>query len=263
MTFTARLYRSDANLGMVQSEGNYSPRQVPVSRASLIPKIAISEPCRQFGAPDAMNQAVKPLFVGIAGGSGSGKTTICQQLRQALGTEQATVVSSDQYYRSLDLVPQNERDATNFDHPDAIEFDLLAEHLGRLHEGKTVWAPQYCFSSHTRSPEGVTVVPQSIMLIEGVLLYTHAGVREQLDLRLFAHASDQVRYQRRLERDTTQRGRSPESVEAQWRNTVTAMHDEFVEPSRSWAHLIVPTDNKNDRALEFLVAMLKARINAY
>ncbi len=217
----------------------------------------------QLGAPEAMNQAVQPLFVGIAGGSGSGKTTLCQQLWQALGAEQATVVSSDQYYRSLDHLPRNERDATNFDHPDAIEFDLLAEHLGRLHEGKTVRTPQYCFSSHTRSPEGVTVVPQSIMLIEGVLLYTHAGVREQLDLRLFAHASDQVRYQRRRERDTAQRGRSPESVEAQWRKTVIPMHDEFVEPSRSWAHLIVPTENKNDRALEFIVAMLKARIDGF
>ena len=208
-----------------------------------------------------MNQAVQPFFVGIAGGSGSGKTTICQRLWQSLGAERATVVSSDQYYRSLDHLPQNERDATNFDHPDAIEFDLLAEHIGRLRARKTVRAPQYCFSSHTRSPEGVTVVPQSIVLIEGVLLYTHAGVREQLDLRLFADASDRIRYQRRLERDTTQRGRSPESVAAQWRNTVAPMHDEFVEPSRSWAHLIVPTENKNDRALEFIIAMLKARIN--
>ncbi len=202
----------------------------------------------------------RPYFVGIAGGSGSGKSTICGNLQQMLGNQRVALVSCDHYYRSLDHVPRAERAETNFDHPAAIDFELLCEHLRSLRGGKAVTVPQYCFDSHTRRLEGLPLSPSWVVLVEGVLLFTDAGVRELLDLRLYLKATDRTRYQRRIERDTAQRGRNTESIAAQWQNTVAPMYAEFVEPSRCWAHFVVSTEQGEDATLKHIDGIIQREI---
>ena len=194
-----------------------------------------------------MNQT-RPFVVGIAGGSGSGKTTICRHLSESLGQDRVSCLSCDQYYRSLDHLSPDARSKVNFDHPDAVDFRLLARHLRALRGGQSITVPQYCFATHTRRPQSVELAPAPLVLIEGVLLLTWEEIRGLMDLRLFIEATNQTRYLRRLQRDTQQRARSPRSIAEQWQQTVAPMYSEYVEPSRHFADYVISTEQEEEVA---------------
>jgi len=180
-----------------------------------------------------------PYFVGVCGGSGSGKTTFCQQFVKLLGEERVQHISQDSYYKDLAHLPFEEREKVNFDHPDLVEFSLLASHLDELFLGKNVSLPKYDFTKHTRLPAGELVTPKPIVLVEGILLFFDKATEKRLDHKIFIDADEQVRFQRRLNRDTKERGRSAESVQEQFQNIVKPMHSLFVEPAKSKADQII------------------------
>jgi len=202
----------------------------------------------------------KTLLIGIAGGSGSGKTTICRQLVERLG-DLANVISSDNYYLSQSHLEDAERAAVNFDHPDVIDFDLLANHLDRLARGHAIEMPEYCFATHSRLGSTTTITPKPITIVEGILLYANPTVSSQLDLLVFVDAPDQVRYERRLARDVAERGRTPESVAQQWKETVAPMYDKYVAATKNHAHVTINTEvdsAETDRAITVLADGLQS-----
>jgi uridine kinase len=198
------------------------------------------------------------LVVGVAGGTGSGKTTVVQRLLQALGPERVALLEQDGYYRDRSDLSPVERAALNYDHPDAIDEPLLAQHVAELKLGKPVEAPRYDFVHHLRAAETVRVEPRPCLVVEGILVLASEPVREQLDLRLFVDTDADLRFIRRLRRDVRERGRTMESVMAQWEATVQPMHLRFVEPSKRHAHLIIPEGGENMAALDVLLAHLQA-----
>jgi len=200
--------------------------------------------------------SLRPLLIGLSGGSGSGKTTICKRLTEELPDCQ--VISSDNYYRSLDHLSPAERADVNFDHPDAIDFQLLAEHLRALKQGHSVSIPIYCFETHTRTGVTSAVLPAQTIIVEGVLVLATPEVRVLADLCIFVHADRDTRYQRRLRRDTVERGRSPENVIKQWIETVEPMYDCFVDPVKELADVVV----SSEQPLELTVVSLVERIRA-
>ncbi|HLU68042.1 MAG TPA: uridine kinase [Kofleriaceae bacterium] len=196
------------------------------------------------------------LFIGVAGGTGSGKTTVARKLAEALPEGSATVIEYDSYYRDRSDLSPEERAALNYDHPDALESELLAEHLRILRTGKPVEVPIYDFRSHTRSPRTRQVVPTAVVLVEGILTFVAPAVREQLDIKIFVDTDADIRVFRRIRRDLEERGRSFASVREQYYRSVRPMHQQFVEPSKRWADLIIPEGGDNHVALEILVARL-------
>lgn len=197
-------------------------------------------------------------MVGVAGGSGSGKTTFCRALERLVG-KRAVTLSSDNYYRPLDHLSPVERDAVNFDHPDAIDFAMMANHLTLLSEGQSVSIPNYDFAKHTRRPTTFALDPTPIMLVEGILLFAPVEIRTQLDLLVFVHADPATRLQRRLRRDTQERGRSDPSVREQWEKTVQPMHVQHVEPTRRFAQIVVNTGEDAQSQVD-VVAILASGI---
>ena len=194
----------------------------------------------EFNAHDTWRETLSsPLVVGIAGGSGSGKSRISAALETAL-TPRLVRLQHDSYYRDLSALPPEERRAFNFDHPDALETELLLEHLDRLRAGQPVQIPEYDFSTHTRAPTTRTVRPAPVLLIEGIMVLHEPELRARMDLRIFVDAPPDIRLIRRLKRDLEERGRSPAQTMTQYLETVRPMHRRFVEPSRESAHLIVP-----------------------
>jgi uridine kinase len=200
------------------------------------------------------------LIVGVAGGTGSGKTTVAHALARSLPQDRCEVIEYDSYYRAQDHLPEEERQHTNYDHPDALESELLCEHLARLRSGQSVQVPVYDFVQHTRSPESRLVEPRSVILVEGIMTLAVPSVRELLDIKIFVDTDADIRVFRRIRRDIEQRGRSFASIRDQYYNTVRAMHLEFVEPSKRWADLIVPEGGENHVAVEVLVARLRAQL---
>lgn len=192
------------------------------------------------------------LLVGIAGGSGSGKSTLCDRITHTFGDD-VVVLGCDHYYTCLAEFSEPIRAATNFDHPDSLDFNLLATHVRELAAGKPIQRPEYCFATHTRKPESVAVQPALIVLVEGILLFTDPPLRELFDLKIFVDAPDDVRLQRRLDRDVNERGRTEQSVRDQWATTVLPMHQSAVEPTRPLVDLILHTDHNNDRSTQVLV----------
>jgi uridine kinase len=197
-----------------------------------------------------------PLIIGIAGGTGSGKTTLARKLVEMVPAGRAVVIEHDWYYRDRSHLSPAERAGVNFDEPDALENDLLVEHLAALKQGQPVWCPQYDFSSHTRGAAPRRIEPSSIVVVEGILLFAVAGLRDTFDLRLFVDTDDDIRLLRRLRRDMNERGRDLDSVEAQYYGSVRPMHDLHVVPSRRHAHLIVPEGGENGPALEVIAGRL-------
>ncbi|MFK8113938.1 MAG: uridine kinase [Rubripirellula sp.] len=197
------------------------------------------------------------VVIGVAGGSGSGKTTLCDRIAADLG-QHAQLISSDHYYHCLAHLPAGERATANFDHPDAIDFDLLAEHLKALGGGDAVHVPQYCFETHSRGAETSKLNARPLILVEGVLLFSSQLVREQLDIRIFVDADDEVRFRRRLERDVAKRGRTEASVREQWDRFVEPMHEQFVAPSRKHADLIIDSNRSNPLAYQVFLAGLRS-----
>lgn len=201
-----------------------------------------------------------PLIVGVAGGSGSGKTTVARNLIAALDPHRVTLLEQDAYYRDRrDLSPE-ERAGQNFDHPSSIDEELLLKHLRELKAGRAIEKPVYDFVHHLRRPETQTVPPQPCVVVEGILILTNPEIRALFDLRLFVDTDADLRLIRRLRRDTVERGRTVESVIAQWEATVRPMHLQFVEPSRRYADLILPEGGENAAALDVILARLRSHL---
>jgi uridine kinase len=197
-----------------------------------------------------------PVLVGIAGGTGSGKTTVASKIVEQLPRGHALLIQHDSYYRDRSHLSPAERDCLNFDEPDALENDRLVADLQRLRAGETISCPVYDFATHTRRAEVLTLAPHPVVIIEGILLFAVPAVRELFDLRLFVDTPDDVRLLRRIRRDLTERGRDLASVEAQYLNTVRVMHDLHVAPTRQFAHLIIPEGGENTQALDVIVGRL-------
>ena len=196
------------------------------------------------------------LLVGVAGGSGSGKTTICNWIADEVGQD-VGVISCDSYYRCQSHLSPEEREGVNYDHPDAIDFPLLAVHLLQLKSGKTVNVRQYDFATHTRVDPGTPFVPNAVVLVEGILLFVDESLNALFDLKIFVDADPETRLRRRLERDVQERGRTESSVRAQWSNTVEAMYREFVAPTQNGCDITIDTDSDSSRAMAGVVEEIR------
>jgi uridine kinase len=204
--------------------------------------------------------SIARIIIGVAGGTGSGKTTVSQAILDRVGRDEIAYLQHDSYYRDRSFLPLEERASTNFDHPDALESELLAEHLRALKAGKNVDVPLYDFTTHTRRHETVRVEPRKVILVEGILIFAERALRELMDIRVFVDTDADVRFMRRLQRDISDRGRTVESVIRQYTETVRPMHLEFVEPSKRYADIIVPEGGFNVTAIDMIVAKIKDMI---
>jgi len=198
-----------------------------------------------------------PLVVGIAGGTGSGKTTVAKTIAAALPAGRVAMIEFDAYYRDLPHLSPDDRAKINFDHPDALEIELLVEHLGQLKEGAAVEVPSYDFKTHRRRPESHRVEAARVVLVEGILVFVDPRVRERLDMKIFVDTDSDIRVFRRIRRDMEQRGRTFESIREQYYKTVRPMHLQFVEPSKRWADLIIPEGGNNRVALDLIISKLE------
>jgi uridine kinase len=204
----------------------------------------------------------KPLIIGIAGGSGSGKSTVARKVAEALTSLSVAFIDMDAYYRNFTNVPLEERRRINWDHPDAFDFDLLTEHLRELSERRTIDKPVYDFVTHLRSGDTVRVEPSDVIVIDGILLFVDQRVRELCDVKVFVDAEADIRLIRRLRRDMRARGRPLNEIIDQYLSTVQPMHLQFVEPSKRYADIIVPRGGHNAIAIEMIVAKITRRIGA-
>jgi uridine kinase len=200
----------------------------------------------------------KVFVVGVAGGTGSGKSTVAQRIIATVGREKVAVLALDSYYKNNGHLPLLERAASNYDHPDAFDWELMISQVQQLAHGLDVDVPVYDFSNHARLKETATLRAAPIIVIEGILVLWEPTLREQMDLKVFVDADSDVRFIRRLERDVRERGRSPESVIAQYLNTVRPSHLSFIEPSKRYADVIIPHGGLNEPALEMLSARIRA-----
>lgn len=196
------------------------------------------------------------LVVGIAGGTGSGKTTVAAKLAAAMPPGRCLTLEHDAYYRDQGHLPLSEREQINYDHPSSLESELLAEHLRRLRDGRPVEIPIYDFATHTRRAETRRVAPSRVIIVEGILVFTEPALRDQFDIKIFVDTDADIRLIRRIRRDLEQRGRTFQSVRDQYYATVRPMHLEHVEPSKRWADLIVPEGGDNKVALDVLLGQL-------
>ena len=203
-----------------------------------------------------MSSVGGPLIIGIAGGSGSGKTTIARALAEEVGAEHCAHILHDAYYKRLGHLPMEEREQVNYDHPDSLETELLVQHLHALMHGAAVDMPRYDFAIHDRSEETVHIEPKPVILLEGVLALAEPALRELMDLKIFVDTDADLRFMRRLERDISDRGRTRESVCEQYLATVRPMHIEFVEPSKAHADLVIP-EGYNIGAVSTVLGMVR------
>lgn len=203
----------------------------------------------------------RPLVVGIAGGTGSGKTTVAKAIEAAAGPEHVTLLPQDAYYRAQHDVPLEARRRTNYDEPTAFDTDLLIEHIDALIAGAPIERPVYDFSIDDRSPDTVPLEPKPVVLVEGILVLHDAALRDRFTLKVFVDAPPDERFIRRLERDVKDRGRSAENVIEQYRNSVKPMHDLFVEPTKQHADLILPVGGSNRVALDVLTRYVASRLD--
>ncbi len=204
----------------------------------------------------------EPLVIGVAGGSGSGKSTVVREIVRGVAPETVSQVRHDAYYRNFDHLPPEERGAINFDHPDALETELLVRHVDALRAGVPIEMPVYDFRTHCRQPETIAVHPTRIILIDGILVLAEPELRNRMDIRVFVDTDPDVRLLRRLKRDLADRGRSLDSVLRQYERTVRPMHREFVEPSKRWADIIIPQGGHNRVAVDMLVTKMASILAA-
>lgn len=197
------------------------------------------------------------LVIGVAGGTGSGKTTVVQQILQQMPTDQVTVISQDNYYHDNASLTLQEREALNYDHPQAIDFDLMVQHVRELKNGVQIKQPVYSFVTHTRTADTITIEPKSVLIVEGILVLTHPELRKEFDLKVFVHADSDERLIRRIRRDTQERGRDLNEVLHRYQMTLKPMHQEFIEPSKNFADFIVPNMTYNTVAIDFLSTAIK------
>ena len=199
----------------------------------------------------------QPFIIGVAGGSGSGKTTVSRHIRQTVGEERLIYIEHDNYYCANSHLSLVERAQQNYDHPDSLETALLVEHLNALRHGETIEMPLYDFSTYERSSQTRRLHPAAVILVEGILIFAEKELRNLMDMRIFVDADADVRFIRRLQRDVHERGRTIESVIDQYCSTVRPMHLEFVEPSKRYADVIVPEGGENRVAMEMIVSRIK------
>jgi uridine kinase len=204
---------------------------------------------------------MKPFIIGIAGGSGSGKSTVARNVAQALHTESVAFIDMDAYYRNFAHLSMDERRAINWDHPDAFDWELLVSQLVQLSAGDPIEKPTYDFVTHTRTDRTMVIPPARVVVIEGILLFSDSRVRELCDVKVFVDADPDIRVIRRIKRDMTRRGRPLNESSAQYLTTVQPMHLEFVEPSKRYADVIVPRGGHNAVAVEMIVAKIKGRLD--
>lgn len=199
-----------------------------------------------------------PLVIGIAGGSGSGKTTVAQAILQRVGPDRIAYLQHDSYYKDLTGLPPAQRDEVNFDHPNSLETDLLISHIEQLRGGRPIEVPIYDFSNHSRTDKTFKVNPRGVIVVEGILIFVEPTLRSLFDVKIFVDTDADIRLIRRLQRDITERGRTAESVIKQYQATVRPMHLEFVEPSKRYADVIIPEGGFNTAALDMVVARIES-----
>ena len=199
-----------------------------------------------------------PVVIGVAGGSGSGKTTVVRRIVESLGPDEVVVLDHDRYYRDRTDLGLEERAALNYDHPDSLETDLLVHHVRQLKAGKAVEVPTYDFARYARRTETERHEPRRAIIVEGILIYSDAALRELMDVKLFVDADADTRFIRRLQRDVAERGRTMESVIDQYLGTVKPMHFEFVEPTKRYADLIIPIGGHNTVAVDLMLSLVRS-----
>jgi uridine kinase len=199
-----------------------------------------------------------PIVIGVAGGSGSGKTTVVRQIVESLGPDEVIVLEHDRYYRPRNDLRLEERAALNYDHPDSLDTDLLVSHLHELRGGRVVDLPVYDFARYTRLAAPERVEPRRAIIVEGILIFTDAELRRLMDVKVFVDTDADTRFIRRLQRDVADRGRTVQSVIDQYLGTVKPMHLDFVEPSKRYADIIVPQGGHNSVAIDMLLTLIRA-----
>ena len=200
------------------------------------------------------------LVIGIAGGTGSGKTTLMKNIVEKFG-DVVSVISHDNYYRRLDHLPMEERVKVNYDEPAALETELMATHLEALRSGFEVDCPVYDFTQHNRSSETVRIVPKKVIIVEGILIFENEALRDLMDIKIFVDTDADIRLCRRIKRDVNKRGRTLESVIEQYQTTVKPMHEKYVEPSKKYADIVVPEGGKNWVALDMILGKIQRHLD--
>lgn len=200
----------------------------------------------------------KGILIGIAGGTGAGKTLVAQTIAEDLGTEEVLILEQDSYYKDLQRIPLGERENRNFDHPDAFDRELLREQLEVLLSGGSVEVPVYDMRTHTRHPEGVRVTGRRILILDGLLILEDPALRQLMDIKLYVDADPDIRFIRRLKRDLTERGRTLDSIIRQYESSVRPMHLQFVEPSKRYADLVIPEGGYNFVAIDLLKTKIRS-----
>lgn len=200
------------------------------------------------------------MIIGICGGTGSGKTTVARRILENVSDEQVVFFQQDSYYRNLGDMPIELRHQINFDHPDALDNDLFINHVKALRAGEAIEMPVYDFSRHTRKTETIHVAPKPILIIEGILIFVDAALRELMDIKIFVDTDDDLRFIRRLQRDVNERGRTAESVIKQYLDTVRPMHEQFVEPSKRYADVIIPEGGYNEVGIDLISGKIRTQL---
>jgi len=200
------------------------------------------------------------LIIGIAGGTGSGKTTVVHQIMNQLPLTEVGIISQDHYYRENNNLSYEERAKINFDHPRAIDFELMTAHLQELKAGNPIPQPVYSFVTHNRTDDTILTNPRKVMIVEGILILADAKLRDMFDIKIFVHADSDERLIRRLKRDIAERGRDMEEVLNRYQNTLKPMHEQFIEPTKAYADIIIPNDKYNTVAIDVVRAVINQRI---
>lgn len=202
------------------------------------------------------------LIIGIAGGTGCGKTTVVNQIIDELPTNEVTVISQDSYYNDMSHLPYSERTKVNFDHPRAIDFELLHQHLSLLKKGIAIEQPVYSFVEHNRTGETIITKPSKVVIVEGILIFTHPEIRELFDIKIFVHADSDERLIRRIKRDISERGRTVDEVLHRYQTTLKPMHQQFIDPTKEFADIIIPNNKRNFVAIDIVKTIIHNRINS-
>lgn len=200
------------------------------------------------------------LIIGIAGGTGSGKTTVVEQIVDEFPQDEVCVISQDSYYKETAHLSYDERVSINFDHPNSIDFDLLVSHLDELRNGNQFEQPVYSFVDHSRTSETITTYPRKVIIVEGILILTHPRIREMFDIKVYVHADSDERLIRRLKRDITDRGRDLNEVLNRYQTTLKPMHQEFIEPTKEFADIIIPTNKYNTVAVDLIRTIIHQKL---
>lgn len=204
-----------------------------------------------------MQKNASPVVIGIAGGTGSGKTTVANVILKRVGKDNIAYLPHDAYYRELGDLPQDQKAAVNFDHPNSLESELMVAHIKQLKEGRSIELPIYDFSTHSRTGKTIRVEPHRVIVVEGILIFAEPALRDIFDVKIFVDTDADIRFIRRLTRDITERGRTTEKVIHQYLTTVRPMHLEFVEPSKRYANVIIPEGGLNEVAMDMVIARIE------